>query len=95
MGTVPFTMRLEEDVKFGLEAEAKLEDRSASYLAMRAIKDMLKAKAAKRNLIKAAITEADKGEFISEEAMTSWFLSLGTDNELPEPVPDVFIHGNK
>jgi predicted transcriptional regulator len=35
--------------------------------------------------------EADKGEFISDEAMTAWFLSLATENELPEPEPDVFV----
>lgn len=95
MSTIPFTMRLDEEVKHGLEAEAKLEDRSASYLATRAIKDMLKAKVAKRQLIEAAIVEADEGEFISEEEMTKWFLSLGTKNELPEPEVDTIFHGKK
>ncbi len=90
MGTVPFTMRLDEDLKSNLEAEAKLEDRSASYLATRAIRLMIEAKAAKRRIIEEAVAEADKGVFISEEKMTAWFMSLGTENELPEPEPDIF-----
>ena len=90
MGTVPFTLRLEEELKSNLEAEAKLEDRSAAYLATRAIKMMLEAKAARRRLIEDAMADADKGAFVSEAAMSAWFQSLGTDNELPEPEPDVF-----
>lgn len=84
-------MRLDEDLKRDLEAEAKLQDRSSSYLATRAIKEMLAAKTSKRQIIQEAITQADNGEFISEEAMTKWFLSLGTSSELPEPDPDVLI----
>ncbi|WP_322990131.1 hypothetical protein [Hoeflea sp.] len=91
MGTIPFTMRLDEDLKTSLEAEAIREDRSAAYLATRAIKAMLEAKAAKRRIIEDAMAEADKGEFISDEKMNAWFQSLGTDPELPEPEPDVLI----
>ena len=90
MGTIPFTLRLDESLKQSLEAEAKIEDRSASYLATRAIKNMLDAKAAKRRMIEEAMTEADKGIFISEEKLMAWFQSLGTDHELPEPAPDIF-----
>ncbi|MDP2732440.1 MAG: hypothetical protein Q8O63_04930 [Hoeflea sp.] len=91
MSTVPFTLRLDKDLKTSLEAEAKLEDRSASYLAARAIKMMLEAKAAKRRLIEEAVAEADKGVFISEEKMNAWVESWDTENELPEPEPDVFL----
>lgn len=91
MSTVPFTLRLDKDLKTSLEAEAKLEDRSASYLATRAIKMMLEAKAAKRRLIEEAVAEADKGVFISEEKMNAWFRSIGSENELPEPEPDIFL----
>jgi len=90
MGTVPFTMRLEAGLKRALETEAQLEERSASQLATRAIKKMLEAKAARRKIIQEAVAEADKGEFISDEKMTAWFTSLGTDAELPEPESDVF-----
>ncbi|MBC7283251.1 hypothetical protein [Hoeflea sp.] len=91
MSAVPFTMRLDKDLKTSLEAEAKLEDRSASYLATRAIRMMLEAKVAKRRLIGEAVAEADKGAFVSEEKMNAWFQSIGSDHELPEPEPDVLI----
>ena len=88
--TTSFTLRLDEDVKNALEAEAVKEDRSASYLAAKAITDMLAAKQAKAEAIQQALAEADKGEFISEKAMTQWVNSWGTDNELPPPEVDIF-----
>lgn len=83
-------MRLDDDLKRALEAEAKREDRSASYLASRAIKNMLSEKAAKHRKIEDAVAEAKKGIFISEEKMTAWVNSWDTDNELPQPEPDIF-----
>lgn len=44
----------------------------------------------KANLIKEALKEAEKGAFISQEAMEKWVDSLGSDKELPPPQPDVF-----
>ena len=85
-----FTMRLDPELKDWLETEAKRKDRSAAYLAKQAIqalKDQTEAKAA---MIREAVAEADKGVFVSEEKMTTWFDSLGTDHELPEPEADIF-----
>lgn len=45
---------------------------------------------AERRLIEERIAEADKGVFISAEAMHRWVESWGTDNELPPPEPDIF-----
>lgn len=45
---------------------------------------------ARHRMIVEAIAEADKGGFISDEKMTAWVVSLGTNNELPEPEPDIF-----
>ena len=91
MTTTTFTIRLDEELKRQLEDEAAREDRSASALATRAIRRMLEERAARRRLIEAALAEADDGAFISEQAMMCWFDSLGTENELPEPSPDVFL----
>ena len=43
----------------------------------------------------AAIAEAEKGVFISEEAMHSWIESWDTDHELPPPKPDIFLKKKK
>ncbi len=91
MPSARFTLRLEPDLKDWLEDEARRQDRSAGFLANKAIESLRRDTEAKRQAIEAAMAEADKGEFISEAAMTAWFLSLGTDNELPEPQPDVFL----
>lgn len=90
MTTIPFTMRLDETLKKNLEEEARREDRSASYLATRAIKQMLDAKSAKRLAIEEAMQEADAGAFVSQSAVHKWMDSWDTDNELPSPAPDVF-----
>ncbi len=89
MGTTPFTIRLDEELKRRLDEEAEREDRSASSLVVRAIRQMLEEREEKRRLVEAALAEAGRGEFISEQAMTAWFTSLDTDEELPEPQPDV------
>lgn len=41
--------------------------------------------------VRAAIAEASKGEFISQEAMDTWIDSWDSDAELPPPEPDVQI----
>jgi predicted transcriptional regulator len=40
--------------------------------------------------LKQAKLEADKGKFISNEAMGDWINSLGTDEEIPAPTVDIF-----
>ena len=91
MATVPFSVRLDEDVKARLEKEASLLDRSSGYLAQKAIEGFLDYKEQFRNELKMLIAEADKGVFISEEAMMAWMESWDTDHELPPPEPDVFL----
>jgi predicted transcriptional regulator len=51
----------------------------------------LKNSEAERRLLKERIAEADKGVFVSAEAMHRWIESWGTENELPPPEPDVFL----
>lgn len=87
--TPPYSVRLDDDVRQSLEAEAAREQRPPAQLAARAIKQMLDAKAAKRAALEAAVAEADQGEFISSEAMSAWVESWGADNELPVPEADI------
>ncbi len=85
MTTVPFTMRVDADLKAAIEEEAARQDVSATQIATRAIKTHLNGQAAERVAIEEAIIEADKGRFISEEAFTAWVESWDTENELPMP----------
>jgi predicted transcriptional regulator len=89
--TSPLSLRLDPDVRSRLQREADMEDRSLSYVAQKAIVAFLDAQESKRQAIAQAVAEADKGVFVSDEAMTSWVDSWGTDNELPLPRADVFL----
>jgi hypothetical protein len=50
---------------------------------------------ARRNIMRDLVAdlgrEAEKGEFVSEAALTRWFHALGTASELPESVADLFV----
>ena len=95
MPTTTFSMRIDEKLKKALEEQAALEDRSASYIAQRAIGEWVAREAAYKADIQAALKEAEKGIWISEEAMDRWVDSWGTGNELPAPEPDIFPEGYK
>jgi predicted transcriptional regulator len=85
LGTTPYSIRLDDELRQSLEREAEIEDRSPAQLAVRAIRSMLEAKAAKRAAISNALNHADQGKFISAEAMNAWIDSWDTENELPAP----------
>ena len=90
MASSPFSLRLSPELKDRLDAVAESEDRSASYVATKAIEAFLDARDAKERAIDAAFREADKGIFVSQEAAHRWMDSWDTDNELPVPEPDIF-----
>lgn len=89
MATERLSLRIDASLKKDLEREARREERSASWLAVKAIEAMLRDRAEKREAIREAIAEADKGAFISQDAMDSWVSSWDTETELPPPEPDV------
>lgn len=91
MATVPLSLRIDSKIKERIESEAENTDRSSSYIVVQAIKEYLNRKNYKKEALKAAIAKADEGEFISQESMREWFASLGSDNVLPRPKPDVFL----
>ena len=90
MSSAPFSLRLDPSVKSRLDEAARGADRSASWIATRAIEAFLDARDERQRAIKAALAEGDKGVFISQEAMAAWMESWGTEAELPAPEPDVF-----
>jgi predicted transcriptional regulator len=89
MTTSPYTIRLDHALKKALEYEAALEERPPAQLAVRAIRAMVQARQAKRDAITAALLGAEKGQFISSEAMFAWVDSWDSNNEGPEPSVDI------
>lgn len=90
MTTVPFSMRIDAKLKSRLEKEAKRRDRTSGFLANKAIKIYFEQLDNLKKELDDAEAEADKGVFISGEAMSTWMKSWGTANELPPPQPDIF-----
>ena len=90
MGEVPLSLHVDTDTRKKLEAEANFQQSSAEDVAELAIKRYLEIREHEREILRERIAEADRGIFISEEAMTRWIDSWGTDNELPPPEPDIF-----
>lgn len=93
LGTTPYSIRLDDELRQSLEREAEIEDRPPAQLAVRAIRSMLNAKAAKRAAVEAALQHADQGEFISAEAMNGWIDSWDTENEVSAPKVDITSDG--
>ncbi len=89
--SVSFSIQMDEALKEKLDSEALTQDRSASYLANKAIEQFLYARAHKREIMMAAYNASKtESEFVSGEAMSAWVNSWGTENELIEPQPDIF-----
>ena len=89
MSTVPLSIRIDSNLKQELDEAAKTDNRSTSALAIELIERYLQTRRNKRLAIEEALKEAEQGEFISHEKMRVWVASLGSDNELPFPTPDI------
>jgi predicted transcriptional regulator len=90
MATTPFSIRLDTKLKARLEKEAKRRDRTAAFIASRAIKLYFEQLDLAEREIDEAFAEADKGIFISGEKVFDWMKSWGTEKELPPPKADIF-----
>ena len=90
MGSKPFSLRLPDEIKEDLDFVSSRTKRSASSIAIEAISREVAVRAKRMRMLEEAKEEAKKGEFISQDAMEKWAESLGTDNELPVPQPDIF-----
>ena len=73
------TIRLDDDLKARLDHLADATHRSKSFLATEAIRDFVEINEWQIQEIKTAITEADNGEFASEEEVGNVFKKWGVD----------------
>ena len=93
MASDRITIRVEPELKQWFEQQAKRKDRSVGYMVTKSMEQTKRASEARDQMIREAMAEADKGVFISQEAMDAWVMSWDTDNELPPPEPDIFPTG--
>lgn len=71
--TAAFTIRLDDEMLAKLDALAADTDRSRSWIAARAIEDYVALNAWQIARIKDGITEADRGEFATDEEVRAVF----------------------
>jgi predicted transcriptional regulator len=90
MGEVPLSLHVKAELKERLEEEARELSITPDALVGRAIESYLEIRGVERELLRQRIAEADKGVFISGEAMHRWIESWDTDDELPPPESDIF-----
>ncbi len=89
MPATPVSLRLDDDTRSRLAAEAARLDRPAAQIATRAIRSWLDAQDALRQQIDDAVAEADQGVFVSSEAVGAWMDSWGTEHGTPPPEADI------
>ncbi len=85
-----FSVRLPDDLRREVDDFAKATKRSRSFVVKEAVAAYMEEQKAYLAAIDEALAEADKGVFISGEAVDRWLASWGTDNVLPTPEPDIF-----
>jgi predicted transcriptional regulator len=85
------TIRVEPELKQWFEQQAKRKDRSLGYMVVQSMEQTKRSTEARDQMIRDAMAEADKGVFVSQEAVHKWMDSWDTGNELPVPEPNVFL----
>lgn len=89
MSNTVFTVRLSDETKDQVEALAKATNRSKSYIVIQAIEDYIRRNAWRAKELQEAVAEADRGVFVSGDAVEEWLDSWGAETELPAPAPDI------
>ncbi len=91
MSTSTISIRVPDELKKQLEALSRVTHRSKSYLASRALKEYVHRNAWKTEALQKAVIEADKGIFVSGEAVNDWLESWGTAQEKNAPKADISL----
>ena len=90
MKEAPFSFRMDSKLKARLDREARRSKSTATNVAETAIAAYLDGIEDLQKELDEAFAEADKGVFISGEAVHAWMQSWDSGNELPFPKPDIF-----
>ena len=83
------SVRVPESLKEQLDYLSRSTKRSKGYLATEALGDYVKKNAWRAKELQAAITEADKGVFISHETMLAWADARHAQKNPAPPKPDI------
>ena len=91
MTKMMISARVDVELNEKLEALAVSTQRSKAFLITEAIEALVEREAWLEERLAVAIKVADESEeWVSQEAVEKWVESLGTENPLPRPEPDIF-----
>ncbi len=91
MTKMMISARVDVELNEKLEALAVSTQRSKAFLITEAIEALVEREAWLEERLAVAIKVADESEeWVSQEAVEKWVESLGTENPLPPPEPDIF-----
>jgi predicted transcriptional regulator len=85
------SIRLQTDIREEVDRLARVNRRSRNFIINEAVSRYVTQQAEYVADIAAASAQADKGVFVSGEAVTDWFLALDTEREKPFPAADVIL----
>ena len=75
------TIRLEPELKSRLDKLSAVTQRSKSFLAAEAVREFIELNEWQIDEIKAAVKEADSGDFASEQELRAVFCKWGVDGD--------------
>lgn len=88
MPTTSFTTRIDTDLKADLEEIARMENRSASFMANQAIKSLVEERKATRELIELGLEMVQTGApTIPSEDIHDWLLAEDENAPFPQARP--------
>ena len=73
----PLNVRLPVELSIQLEALSKVTERTKTALTVEALRGFLEVQAWQAQDIKAGLSEADRGEFATEEEVNNFFAKYG------------------
>ena len=88
--TDTFSVRLPDDLKSEVAKLALATKRSRAFVVKEAVAAYIEDQRAYLDAIDEALAEADKGVFVSGEAVVDWLKSWGSESPKPAPEADVF-----
>ena len=84
-----FSVRLPEPLRAELDRFAAERKRSRAFVIKEAVSAYMEEQKAYETAVQEALAEAEKGVFVSGDAVTRWLGTWGTGQVGPAPEPDI------
>lgn len=89
------SIRFPDELRREVDELAKLTKQSRSFVVKEAVSAFLLDNRAHLEAIDEAVAEADKGVFVSGDAVDRWLASWGSGDDSAPPEPDIFFNSTR